>query len=190
MAAEENRIENLRALVNAEAKSAGGKLRMGYRAVASCSGLDEEYIYQLYKGIKKKMGPDAARAIARAYANKRPLSWFDMAIIDEAHSSRADTTSPTNNTLVPSITLGMTATPSTNQSTTLADTLARLGALIKLAGPDKRDNLVNLFSLLVRSPDNPLYAKAIEAELTPGAQFETNHHAGLPPPIEVTADKL
>ena len=63
MATEENRINNLRKIVDAEATNAGGKLRLGYRAVAINTGLEEEYIYQLYKGVKKSIGRDAARAI-------------------------------------------------------------------------------------------------------------------------------
>ncbi len=79
MAAEENRMKNLRLIVDAEAESAGGKLRQAYRAVATRTGLQEEYVYQLYKNIKKAMGPDAARAISRAYADGRPSEWFDEA---------------------------------------------------------------------------------------------------------------
>ncbi len=78
MAAEENRIANLKTLVDRLASESGGKLRQGYRAVATATGLDEEYIYQLYKGIKKSMGPDAAKSIARAYADGRPPGWFDL----------------------------------------------------------------------------------------------------------------
>ena len=78
MAAEENRIANLKALVDRLAAESDGKLRLGYRAVATATGLREEYIYQLYKGIKKSMGPDAAKAIARAYADGRPPGWFDL----------------------------------------------------------------------------------------------------------------
>jgi len=77
MAAEENRIKNLREIVDVEATNAGGKLRLGYRAVATSTGLDEEYVYQLYKGIKKSMGRDAARTISRAYAKGRSINWFD-----------------------------------------------------------------------------------------------------------------
>lgn len=78
MAAEDNRIAHLRLLVDELAAEAGGKLRAAYRAIATSTGLDEEYIYQLYKGVKKTLGPDAAKAIARAYANGRPLNWIDL----------------------------------------------------------------------------------------------------------------
>ncbi len=84
MAAEENRIANLRRLVDSLADEAGGKARLGYRAIASATGLQEEYIYQLYKGHKKTMGADAAKAIARAYANGQPDGWFDRAPTNEA----------------------------------------------------------------------------------------------------------
>ena len=82
MAAEENRIANLKALVDGEALEAGGKLRQGYRAVAAATGLGEEYIYQLYSGRKPNVSADSAKAIARAYSNGRPLSWFDESMPD------------------------------------------------------------------------------------------------------------
>ena len=78
MTAEDNRLSNLREIVDAHAKALGGKLRAGYRAVSTATGLDEEYVYQLYKGIKKVVGPDAARTIARVYANGRDMAWFDL----------------------------------------------------------------------------------------------------------------
>lgn len=91
MAAEENRIKNLREIVDIEATNAGGKLRLGYRAVAMNTGLDEEYIYQLYKGIKKSMGRDAARAVSRAYSKGRNVNWFDETPND-THESLEDLT--------------------------------------------------------------------------------------------------
>jgi len=78
MAAEENRLAHLRALVEAEAQAAGGNLRAGYRAIATATGLKEEYIYQLYKGIKPTVGKGAAVAISRAYANGRDDGWMDL----------------------------------------------------------------------------------------------------------------
>ena len=91
MAAEENRIANLKTLVDRLASESGGKLRQGYRAVATATGLDEEYIYQLYKGIKKSMGPDAAKSIARAYADGRPPGWFDLPLEAEISSDGQET---------------------------------------------------------------------------------------------------
>lgn len=76
MSVQDNWIENLKAIVDAEAP--GPKKRPGYRAVATATGLDEEYVYQLYTGRKPTLGHEAARAIARAYANGRRESWFDQ----------------------------------------------------------------------------------------------------------------
>lgn len=90
MAAEENRIANLKTLVDRLASESGGKLRQGYRAVATATGLDEEYIYQLYKGIKKSMGPDAAKSIARAYADGRPPGWFDLPPIEKSGAANVE----------------------------------------------------------------------------------------------------
>lgn len=81
MGVQENWIANLRRVVDTEA--AGADKRAGYRAVSTATGLSEEYIYQLYEGKPKAdgsprpMGPKAAKAIARAYANGRPLDWID-----------------------------------------------------------------------------------------------------------------
>jgi len=77
MAAEENRLANFRSIVDKEAQEAGGKLRLGYRAVAATTGLNEEYVYQLYKGRKTNISSAAAKTIARAYSNGRPSGWFD-----------------------------------------------------------------------------------------------------------------
>ena len=92
MATEENRINNLRKIVDAEATNAGGKLRLGYRAVAINTGLEEEYIYQLYKGVKKSIGRDAARAISRAYLKGRSINWLDEMPIDDKLQNCQDVT--------------------------------------------------------------------------------------------------
>lgn len=97
MAAEENRMANFRAIVDSEAQQAGGKIRLGYRAVASATGLGEEYVYQLYKGRKANMSSDAAKTVARAYSNGRPLSWFDNPM-NELQSSGDDVTLSQYNT--------------------------------------------------------------------------------------------
>lgn len=76
MSAQDNWLANLRALVDAIAP--GTIKRAGYREVASRAGIDEEYVYQLYTGRKKTVGPDKARSIARAFANGRDLSWIDL----------------------------------------------------------------------------------------------------------------
>lgn len=82
MTAEDNRMAQLRALVDAMGKASGEvdpkrQRRAGFRAVASKAGLHEEYVYQLYTGKKEHIGLDKARAIAMAFANGRPLEWFD-----------------------------------------------------------------------------------------------------------------
>lgn len=80
--ATDNWLFNLRALVDDHAQ--GEDKRPGYKAVASRSGLSEEYIYQLYNGVPKsdgsprRVGPRAARALARTFANGRSVEWFDM----------------------------------------------------------------------------------------------------------------
>lgn len=73
MSAAANRLAHFRALVEAEAESAGGterqRYRAAYRAIASESGLKEEYIYQLFKGKKPKIGDEAAAKLERAFGN-------------------------------------------------------------------------------------------------------------------------
>jgi hypothetical protein len=78
MTVEENRLAHLRVIVDAEAKAVGGRRRAGYRAVATATGLGEEYIYQLYRGIKTVIGPDAARSISRVYGQGRTDGWFEL----------------------------------------------------------------------------------------------------------------
>ncbi len=95
MTAEDNRMENLRRLVDELAAEAGGKLRQGYRAIATATGLDEEYIYQLYSGRKKAMGADAAKAIARAFRHGRPEGWFDRPPVDQRTEANV-TSGPTS----------------------------------------------------------------------------------------------
>lgn len=84
MAAEENRIAHFRAIVEAEAKAAGGserhRNRAAYRAIAAKTQLDEEYIYQLHKGLKKNLGPAAVQKLSEAYANGRPPGWMDLPV--------------------------------------------------------------------------------------------------------------
>ncbi|WP_157991636.1 S24 family peptidase [Caldimonas tepidiphila] len=96
MTVQDNWLANLRALV--DELSEGDDKRVGYRAVASASGLSEEYIYQLYEGKPKAdgsprhVGPRAAKAIARAFAEGRPHDWFDQAASTVA--TRTDTARP------------------------------------------------------------------------------------------------
>ncbi len=58
-----------------------------------------------------------------------------------------------------------------------------IAVFIKSCDASKRENLVNLFTLLIRNPDNPLYRHAIATELGGGIQFETNQVAGQPPKV-------
>ena len=84
MSAQDNWLAHLKALVDREAP--GDKKRPGIRAVATRAGLSEEYVYQLYAdkpnkdGSPRKVGLDAAKAIARAFADGRDPSWFDVPI--------------------------------------------------------------------------------------------------------------
>lgn len=85
MAVEENRIAQLKALVESAGAASGEvdpkrQLRAGYRAVAMGAGINEEYVYQLCTGKKTRVGPDKAKAIARAFANGRDPAWFDEPI--------------------------------------------------------------------------------------------------------------
>lgn len=63
---------------------------------------------------------------------------------------------------------------------TLAQALDVLATRIKLAGPEKQENLINLMALLVRNPGNKLYAAAIEAELNTLPPTQTQAFAGKP----------
>jgi hypothetical protein len=85
MPAAENRLAHFRQLVESEAAAqAAGRtptrqhLRAAYKIVASATGLQEEYVYQLYKGHKTKIGDDAAAKLDRAYASGRARGWIDL----------------------------------------------------------------------------------------------------------------
>lgn len=75
-------LTNLRLLVD-ELSRANDDKRGAFREVAARSGLAEEYIYQLYHGKPKAdgsprtMGPRAAKAISRAFADGKDPGWFD-----------------------------------------------------------------------------------------------------------------
>lgn len=89
MAAEENRIAHLLAIVEEEATAAGGsertRYRAAYRAIAAKTQLDEEYVYQLHRGHKKNLGPAAVKALSEAYAKGRPAGWMDLPIQPSLH---------------------------------------------------------------------------------------------------------
>lgn len=75
MSVEDHWLANLQAIVQTEG---GG--RIGYRSVSLATGLSEEYIYQLCErkpkpdGTARQVGKLAAKKIATAYANGRPLT--------------------------------------------------------------------------------------------------------------------
>ena len=80
MAIQDVWFSNLKALIESEG---GG--RRGIRSVADAAGLSEEYVYQLAekkpnnKGVPREVGKEAAKKIARAFADGRPEGWFDAA---------------------------------------------------------------------------------------------------------------
>ena len=81
MSIQENWLANLKALVDelAPGPNDRGVKRPAFREIADKARMNEEYLYQLYNGKgKEKIGFDKARAIARAFANGRDLSWFDQ----------------------------------------------------------------------------------------------------------------
>lgn len=87
MTAEDNRMAQLRALVDAMGVASGEvdpkrRRRAGFREVAARAGINEEYVYQLYTGKKSHIGTEKARAIAEAFANGRALEWFDEPLDD------------------------------------------------------------------------------------------------------------
>lgn len=83
MSVKDNWLKNLRAIVYELGPGAGRTLREGYRAVASATGLGEEYIYQLYNGKgAKSLSAESATTISRAYGDGKPRGWFD---VDQTH---------------------------------------------------------------------------------------------------------
>lgn len=74
--------------------------------------------------------------------------------------------------------------PTPNPDPTLIDTLARLAQLLQHADASTRETAAALLASLARNPDNHTkVATALGALLGNGSglQFETNHHAGIPP---------
>lgn len=90
MAIEDVWLHNLRALVQQEQAAHHGNIRAGYRAVADRSTLSVEYVYQLATGQPKKggaprqVGKDAAKKLAKAYADGRPDDWFNVPMASAA----------------------------------------------------------------------------------------------------------
>lgn len=98
MPIQDNWLANLKALVDelAPGPNTRGVKRPAFQAIASRASVNEEYIYQLYNGKGGKVvGLDMAKAIARAFAEGRDPSWFDMLPEDRAISgARATLTAP------------------------------------------------------------------------------------------------
>ena len=86
MGAQENWLEHLRMIVAEEGRTPSGEVddRAGYRAVSSATGISEEYIYQLCKGVPNRDGSPRMpgtrlrAALARAYGAGRPDGWIDL----------------------------------------------------------------------------------------------------------------
>ena len=86
MGAQENWLAHLRKIVEDEGRTPSGTVddRAGYRAVSSATGISEEYIYQLCKGIPNRDGSPRMpgtrlrAALARAYGAGRPDGWIDL----------------------------------------------------------------------------------------------------------------
>lgn len=142
MSVEDNRTSHLRRIIDAEAARAGGKLRAGYRAVASAAGLGEEYIYQLYTGKKKVIGSDAARAIARAFGEGKPQGWFDYP--PQEKDGLPKTTED-----------AMRAMP------TLGATIKHLGALVATMDRLGRESLAPLIARVIENPEMAEQAAAM-----------------------------
>lgn len=86
MTAEQNRLSHFRAIVEgASPRAADGRLktREGFRAVALATGLEEEYVYQLYTGKKLTLGKKALELLSNAYAEGRPAGWMDLPVLGE-----------------------------------------------------------------------------------------------------------
>lgn len=86
MGAQENWLAHLRKIVEDEGRTPSGSTddRAGYRAVSSATGISEEYIYQLCKGVPNRDGSPRMpgtrlrAALARAYGAGRADGWIDL----------------------------------------------------------------------------------------------------------------
>lgn len=149
MGVQDNWMANLRALVDAEAP--GDKKRDGYRAIATASGLDVEYVYQLYKGLKT-LGPKKAKSIARAFANGRDLSWFDQP---------------------PGATTQQEGTDSSGTSRSVAIAVHTIAQFMTQADDVTRESVALLLSkLAVKPEDAPRVARMLEALIEAGTEPE------------------
>jgi hypothetical protein len=85
MAAEANRLAHFRAKVlefSPVGKDGQPRLKEGYSAVATDTGLSYDYVYQVYNGKsgKKGLGQEAVRKFSEAYGEGRPANWMDLPI--------------------------------------------------------------------------------------------------------------
>lgn len=148
MTVEDNRLAHLRAIVDAEAAAAGGKPRDGYRAVATATGLGEEYIYQLYKGHKKVIGADAARSLARAYKQGRSDDWFDLPAMAQPVATEEEEMRPVPN---------------------IGELIIQLGAIVATLNSMGRASIAPLVAKVMENPDLAREAAAM-AEAIASAQ--------------------
>lgn len=93
---EEIWLAHLRLIVDKEAQADGGRLRAGYRAVASRVGKKEEYIYQLYqgklnaKGLPRAVSLEFSKALDRHYAEGRAPGWINQPPLEGNVAREAD----------------------------------------------------------------------------------------------------
>jgi len=98
---------HLRSIVEKEAQAAGGRLRDGYKSVASKTAKSTEYIYQLYKGKPKangaprKVSVDFAKALGRHYAEGRNPDWINFPPPDSAAKPEVRDSGPTTVAVAP-----------------------------------------------------------------------------------------
>lgn len=92
MRAADSRMAHFRRIVERLAREEGSvaqpHYRGAYRIVAEATGLKEEYVYQLFRGVKKRVGDDAAAKIERAFGEGKPPGWMDQAPMEGAASER------------------------------------------------------------------------------------------------------
>lgn len=98
---------NFRAIVEKEAQAAGGRLRDGYKGVASKTAKSTEYIYQLYQGKPKangaprKVSVEFAKALGRHYAEGRNPDWINFPPADSAATPEVRDSGPTTAAVAP-----------------------------------------------------------------------------------------
>lgn len=79
--------KNLTALVDDLAPGEGrGVKRPAFKKIAEAIERDEEYVYQLYRGLKR-MSPELAQAIDRTFARGRAPGWFNAVASHESQAS-------------------------------------------------------------------------------------------------------